>query len=199
MRVPVGERRAALVDAAFRVIARDGLPAATTRAICAEAGIQQGLFHYAYETKAELLQELTSTVLTVQMRELFEPTPGVSTLRDALRGALDQLMDATLVDRDRQMVISELMTADRRRDKDPGALDRWHHTRYTELAEEFLTEVADRFDAEWTVPLHELARLSASSVSGVVRAWLADDDDDLARASLRVLADAVAGLATQKA
>lgn len=187
------------MDAAFRVIARDGLPAATTRAICAEAGIQQGLFHYAYETKAELLQELTSTVLTVQMRELFEPTPGVSTLRDALRGALDQLMDATLVDRDRQMVISELMTADRRRDKDPGALDRWHHTRYTELAEEFLTEVADRFDAEWTVPLHELARLSASSVSGVVRAWLADDDDDLARASLRVLADAVAGLATQKA
>lgn len=49
------ERRRQLVEAAARVIARVGLEATTTRMIAAEAGAPQGILHYAFKDKTELL------------------------------------------------------------------------------------------------------------------------------------------------
>lgn len=57
-RMAVDERRRQLTDAAFRVIARDGITAASTRTICAEAGMPQASFHYCFDSKRDLLEEL---------------------------------------------------------------------------------------------------------------------------------------------
>lgn len=54
-RLPVPQRRAALIEAALRVIARDGLAAATTRAIAAEAGMSLASLHYAFTSRDELI------------------------------------------------------------------------------------------------------------------------------------------------
>ena len=56
-RLAVAERRAALVEAALRVMVRGGLAAGTTRAIVAEAGMSLASFHYAFSSRDELLRE----------------------------------------------------------------------------------------------------------------------------------------------
>jgi TetR/AcrR family transcriptional repressor of bet genes len=44
-----------LIDAAFRVVARDGLEAASVKTIAAEAGVASGLLHYHFPTKEAVL------------------------------------------------------------------------------------------------------------------------------------------------
>ena len=50
-RIPVVDRRTALVQAALRVVARDGVAAATTRRIVAEAGMPLASFHYVFASR----------------------------------------------------------------------------------------------------------------------------------------------------
>ena len=61
-RLPMAERRAQLVRAALTVASRDGIEAATVRAIAAEAGVSLGVVHYCFEDKNELLREVGEAV-----------------------------------------------------------------------------------------------------------------------------------------
>ena len=54
-RRPDDGRRAQLIAAATRVVAREGVAAATTRRIAQEAGVPHGLVHYWFSGKDELL------------------------------------------------------------------------------------------------------------------------------------------------
>ena len=45
-----------LIDAAFRVVARDGLEAASVKTIATEAGVAPGLMHYHFATKDAVIQ-----------------------------------------------------------------------------------------------------------------------------------------------
>ena len=67
--------RERLIAAAFVVVAREGLDAASVKAIAAEAGINSGLLHYHFPTKdalfeAALLEALESYLLRVRTRRL---------------------------------------------------------------------------------------------------------------------------------
>ena len=59
----VEERREQLVDAAVAVLAEDGLARATTRAITDRAGLALGAFHYAFDSKDELLRAVTDRIV----------------------------------------------------------------------------------------------------------------------------------------
>ena len=50
-----GTTRDRLINAAFRVVARDGLEAASVKAIAAEAGVAPGLMHYHFVSKDAVL------------------------------------------------------------------------------------------------------------------------------------------------
>lgn len=52
-----------LRDAALAVIVRQGVEAATTRAIAEEAGLNAAMIHYAFESKDDLLHEVLAWVL----------------------------------------------------------------------------------------------------------------------------------------
>ena len=54
-RHPPDQRRTALVNAALQVIARDGVSAATVRAIAAEAGVTPGLIRHYFDSKNALI------------------------------------------------------------------------------------------------------------------------------------------------
>jgi AcrR family transcriptional regulator len=49
--------RQKLIEAAFRVVARDGLADSNVKAIAAEAGVTPGLLHYHFANKDALLEE----------------------------------------------------------------------------------------------------------------------------------------------
>jgi DNA-binding transcriptional regulator YbjK len=69
-RISATQRRAALVQAALRVVAARGVQAATTRAIVAEAGMSLASFHYAFESRDELMSELVTSVVAGEERAL---------------------------------------------------------------------------------------------------------------------------------
>ena len=81
-RVSCAERRAALVRAALRVIHRDGVNGATTRAIVAEAHMSLASFHYAFRSRDEMIRELIAFVVQDEQRvslEALDPDAVLST------------------------------------------------------------------------------------------------------------------------
>lgn len=74
------ERRHRIVTAAATVVVRDGLDAATTRAIAEEAGVPLGLLHYAFEDKQALfaaVYEHWMTDLLASGIDVVEPGSGI--------------------------------------------------------------------------------------------------------------------------
>ncbi|MEU5762955.1 TetR family transcriptional regulator [Nocardia sp. NPDC047648] len=192
------ERRRRLVDAAFAVMARDGVAAATTRAICAEAGMAQSAFHYAFRSKEELLQELTESVVQSQTAVLEGLEISSDSLRTAVSTAMERMLSAGMNDPGRQAVLYELTVQDIRSTTNPGELGRWQYRLYTDIAAMFLRLGSERFDVQWRVPEQALARMVAITLDGTLFAWLADRDTAAATASVQALAEAVVSLAVPR-
>ncbi len=76
--VSAEQRRRDLIDAAIRVSSEVGLAAASTRAICTEAGVQQSVFHYCFSSKEELLRELTREVVATMLENAVASLTPVS-------------------------------------------------------------------------------------------------------------------------
>ena len=69
-RIPADQRRALLVQAALRVIAKQGVSGAATRAIVAEAGMSLASFHYAFRSHDEMMRELVAYVVDAESMAL---------------------------------------------------------------------------------------------------------------------------------
>jgi AcrR family transcriptional regulator len=78
-------RRTELIDAALRILARDGVAAATTRKIADEAGLPLGAVHYWFAGKDDLMEAVVIAVL--------------EKLSDAMERAAEVSNSATLLDR----------------------------------------------------------------------------------------------------
>ena len=68
----VSDRRTQLIEAAHRVIARRGFPAATTREIAAEAGVAEGTIYRYFEDKVDLCLAVVGDRLPELLRRLPE-------------------------------------------------------------------------------------------------------------------------------
>lgn len=196
-RLKAEDRRRILVDAAFAVMARDGVNAATTRSICAEAGMPQSAFHYAFRSKEELLQELTKAVVSAQTGALADLDVSSGSLRAAMATAMERLLAAGVAEPGRQAVLYELTLLDLRVADNPGSLGRWQYRLYSDRAAMFLEELAERFDVHWRIPVQTLARMVATAIDGTMLAWLTDRDTDLATESLQAFAETILSLAVE--
>jgi len=87
-RVQAKVRREQLIDAAVRVAARDGVAAATTRAIATEAGASLASVHYCFESKQELLQEVLISIINELTGEAPASAPDGASVADMLRADL---------------------------------------------------------------------------------------------------------------
>ena len=85
---PREQTRAALLDAAERILIESGYPAATTRAIAAEANVNHGLVHYYFGSGDNLLLETLkrfSAELFERQRALYaEDRPFIEKWRTAM-------------------------------------------------------------------------------------------------------------------
>lgn len=84
----VEERREQLIDAAINVLASEGIGAATTRRITDEAGLALGAFHYAFNSKDDLLhaviERFSSGIETVLQHAIVDPQAPLEGLGDQL-------------------------------------------------------------------------------------------------------------------
>ncbi|MDN4615834.1 TetR family transcriptional regulator [Leifsonia sp. F6_8S_P_1B] len=194
-RIPVADRRTALIDAALRVVARDGVAAATTRRIVGEAGMSLASFHYVFSSRDELMGELIGTVVAQERSDLapaFASPPG--DLRAAIRAGLQHYLDGVRADPGREKAMFELTQWALR---EPGmeALARRQYDRYFELAEQTAAETARLTGSTWTRPLPQVARTLVALTDGLTIAWLVTRDDEAAAATIDFAVEALAALA----
>ncbi|WP_051515541.1 TetR/AcrR family transcriptional regulator [Candidatus Blastococcus massiliensis] len=182
-RLAVEERRAALVEAALRVMVRDGLAAGTTRAIVAEADMSLASFHYAFSGRDELLRELVRRVVGREFAAAttdLRPEDGlVGCLRQAAAGYLAHLEG----DPGQEQLMLEL-TLHALRDAELRPLARAQYRAYTEAASRLLETAAELTGRQWDRPVPELARLLVTLVDGATTTWLVDRDTAATRAVL---------------
>jgi AcrR family transcriptional regulator len=199
-RISAVDRRADLVRAALRVVARDGVTAATTRRIVAEAGMSLASFHYAFTSRSELMGELVDAVLAGEERALApalqrDALTHVPTMREVVRAGLQSYFDGVRADPDREKAMFELTQWALR---EPGfeQLARRQYERYFELARSAAVAAAELSGCRWSIPVEEVARALVVLTDGLTMAWLVTRDDAAAAAAMDFAADALARLAT---
>ncbi|KRE21534.1 TetR/AcrR family transcriptional regulator [Agromyces sp. Soil535] len=193
-RIPASERRAALIEAALRVVSRRGIAQATTRAIVAEAGMSLASFHYAFDSRDELIDELIITVVAREQQAVIpDLSPGQS-LRELLESGILGYFEHLKADPEHEQAMLEL-TQYALRSPERHPLARAQYARYAELAERSLELAASVADVAWRVPVPEVARTLVAFTDGLTLTWLVDRDDDAARAVAQAAADALSRMA----
>lgn len=195
-RMSASERRAALARAALTVVDRDGVHAATTRAIVAEAQMPLGSFHYAVPSRDELLRDVVELVvegeadaaLAALLAEAVDP-------RDAIRRTLTAYLEHVRTAPGREQAMFEL-TQYALRSPELADLPEAQYARYHALAAQVLGAAETHLGIRWKVPVPELARLVVTITDGVTLAWLADRDDAAAERTIDLAAAALAPFAS---
>jgi AcrR family transcriptional regulator len=181
--MPASDRREALIEAALRVMSREGLTAGTTRAIVAEAGMSLASFHYAFASREELLRELVQRVIGRELSAAtahWDPRGGLAAaLRAAAHGYLEHLEQCP---GEEQLMLELTLLATRRPDLHSIAQEQY--AAYQAAASQLLRHAAEATGARWRRPLPELARLLITLVDGVTTTWLVDRDTAASRAVL---------------
>lgn len=190
-RMSAAERRAALARAALAVVDRDGVHAATTRAIVAEAQMPLGSFHYAVPSRDELLRDVVELVVEGEGDAARSGLlAGASDPKDAVRRALTAYLDHVRAAPGREQAMFEL-TQYALRSPELADLPAEQYARYHALAAEVLRTAQTHLGIRWTIPVEQLARLVVTITDGVTLAWLADRDDAAAEATIDLAAAAL--------
>ncbi|GAA4179878.1 TetR/AcrR family transcriptional regulator [Gryllotalpicola koreensis] len=191
--IPANERREALIAAALRVVARDGIAGATTRAIVAEAGMPLASFHYVFASHDELMAELVQRAVNEEYRAIA-PLLGSdvtdAALGDLVYAGLQRYLDSVKAEPERERAMLEL-TQYALRDERTAHLARLQYERYTELVQMALEAAAGRTGWRWNTPLVEVARMVVALADGMTISWLVRRDDTEALALARSAARAV--------
>ncbi|MDR6971120.1 TetR family transcriptional regulator [Leifsonia shinshuensis] len=197
-RIPVADRRTALVQAALRLIARDGVAAATTRRIVAEADMPLASFHYVFASRDELMAELIEAAVESEQRDFAPVLAGCDGghgvgMREAVRAGLQHYFDGVRADPDREKAMLELTQWALR---EPGfePLAQRQYARYHAVAAQAAADAARLTGSVWLRPIDEVARILVSFTDGLTLAWLVTRDDRAAAATMDVAADALAAL-----
>ncbi|GAA1763752.1 TetR/AcrR family transcriptional regulator [Agromyces humatus] len=193
-RIPAAERRAALIDAALRVVSRHGLAQATTRAIVAEAGMSLASFHYAFASRDELVDELITTVVGREQQAVLPDLIPGQTLHEIVEAGLLRYFEHLRSDPEHEQAMLEL-TQYALRSPERHPLAAAQYAKYIELAARSLELGAEIAGASWTVPVERVARVLVAFTDGLTLTWLVDRDDDAARAVAAAAADALTRMA----
>jgi AcrR family transcriptional regulator len=102
------ERRATIVRATIRCLARDGYARLTIKRVAAEAGMTPGILHYYFRDKRAILGRAAATVMADLDRRVALETRGVRDARGQLRALLRACLKVATESRDFWTVFIEL-------------------------------------------------------------------------------------------
>ena len=195
-RISVADRRTQLVQAAMQVIAREGMAAATTRAIVAESGMSLASFHYVFQSRDELMKLAVHEVLRVERERILEK---LSQITEADGHDLHKLLEAALLgylhsvqenSAQEQAMLEFTLYSMRNESYLPMALDQYDA--YYELVIFLMAQIAEAARIEWTVPSEDLARYMVSVTDGVTLLWLTSRDDEKCARAITLAASGLA-------
>lgn len=192
------ERRAAIIRAAVRVIARQGLAAATTRAIMSEARMPLASFHYAFRSRDEMIRDLVAFVVGEERMVILASLRPGADARSAIRAGIQAYFELVVSEPGREQAMFELLHYALRT---PALADlpRFQYDSYHRVVTEVLLAGALHAGVEWSIPVDDLARLAVALTDGLTLSWLADRDDAAAARLMDSMADALAAFSTDPA
>ena len=191
-RMSAEDRRDQLVAAAIRVMTRDGVAKATTRAIAGEAGMPLGVFHYAFRSKAELMAVVTRTIAQQSKADIDAATlsGGADEAYDLVVAGLCAYFEHVVANPGQHLVTYELTTT-ALRDPELEEVAKRQYDYYLEENEKLLAAVADLLGLEFTAPVPVVSRYLFSVMDGLALNWLARGGEDEARAVVELTARTV--------
>ncbi|MCX5205433.1 TetR family transcriptional regulator [Streptomyces sp. NBC_00237] len=189
-RLPAAQRRRQLVEAAIRVMARDGVAKTTTRSVVAEAGVSLSVFHYCFGSKQELLEAVMDTISEHSESDVLARLTRKSTLRETIRAGLQAYWDHVLAHPGEHMLTYELTQYALR---EPGYehLARRQYERYLSAHTTVLRQLPALLGVELTVPEPTAARYLAALTDGLTLTFLVLGDEARAADVLDTVADQI--------
>jgi AcrR family transcriptional regulator len=192
-RLSANERRQRLLDAAARVIARDGIANTTTRAITDEADMPRGMFHYCFDSKDELLGQLIQRHVTDMVEAATAEWRPDKPLAENLSAGMNAILNTGTTHPNEELISYELLIYALRSGLPGIAADQYRD--YSRQAADYLQFVAKKASIRWALPLETLARMLATFVDGSMLHWLADQELDATRAAIDGFAASLTALA----
>jgi AcrR family transcriptional regulator len=193
-RVLAAEHRSAIVAAAIRLMAREGVAAASTRKVAAEAGVAQATIHYVFGTKTGLYRgvlEAVSANLVQAVEAGLEPP---SQWAEQAEGAARAVWEITEANPSTALLLVELTAYALRHDELRDLAEGLYDT-YQRLAENVVQVLLENSDRELRIPVEEVARLAVAGLNGVVLSFLVHGDRDRARRDVENLVDSLTATA----
>jgi AcrR family transcriptional regulator len=181
-RMSADDRREALLEAAIRVMTRDGVVRATTRAISAEADMPLGVFHYAFRSKQELLALVTETLARQSKADIDAAvlSGGTPDLLDVIRAGLNAYLEHVVANPHAHLVTYEL-TVTALRDAELEEVAKRQYDYYLEQNGLLLEAAAELLGIDYGEPIPVVSRLITSLMDGLALNWLARGDAAEAR------------------
>lgn len=194
-RITMHDRRDLLVDAALRVMDREGVAATTTRAVVGEAEMSLASFHYAFISRDEMMsQAIRRIVGGLDDQVPVEADLSAERPADVLIDQLQAMLDGLTADPGRAVLLTELTTATPRSPA-IGPLG----AELTAARRRVLVRWADAWARSclmtWTSPVGLVASMVMAVLDGLVLQWLTDRDPVASRDALVPLAGSVLVLA----
>jgi TetR/AcrR family transcriptional regulator, regulator of biofilm formation and stress response len=193
VRIAAIERRQALVEAAARVIAREGVAAASTRAITAEAGMSLASFHYVFPSRDALLAEVIERALEREIAAQEGLSGTHRSLEERVHAGFEASLRLLASAPGDELGMFELMQHALRT---PGLeqLAYRQYERYWDVAERFVETTG----VAWDRPPREIARVIVALNDGIALAWLATRDEQAASQLAAVATAAVCRMAVRR-
>jgi AcrR family transcriptional regulator len=182
------DRRQQLIEAAIRVLQRDGIGQVTTRAIATEAGAPLASIHYTFGSKDEIVRAAFEQVITDLLAELQEGvTPGIGI--QAAANDLCRAVGGLLDDPRFAIVMGDLAPAN-----DPWTREQTE--RWNGFAERLLRREAELGpEAEPSIGFERAGRLLVAGIDGLIMQFELHGDAATTRADLAsfgaIVADAL--------
>lgn len=163
-----------LVEAAIAVMTREGVRKATTRAIVAEAGASLSVFHYCFDSKSALLEEVVRTLVGRTAALAKQALSSVAAGDDPLRASLLAYWEHVTTHPDEHLLTYEVTQHCMRH---PELVEVAHaqYDLYADVIAQHLRATLPGEPDAATVAL--AARYVAVVIDGLTLNWLARRDD----------------------
>ncbi|MGG6383460.1 TetR/AcrR family transcriptional regulator [Paenarthrobacter sp. NEAU-H11] len=172
---PVSFRRRQFVDAAIRVISREGVARATTRRIAEVAELPTASLHYCFATKEDLFHAVYETITAASFAEVGIGIRQAVGLHQGVVDILRSFADWSRRNRDMQLAGYEL-TMWSLRSSDSQHLAKRVYRRYLDGCAQLLREV--RTEEELDVDIEALSGILIGVMDGQVMQWLSFDNSE---------------------
>lgn len=199
-RMSVEQRRSALIESAYRVIADHGVEGATTRRICAHAGMPLASFHYAFESRTALLCAVMDHAVPVDIERMlhsvmpaaeFGPEPDLDALKQNMVRQFHAFVDLLKADPGRMQATIALGIYAHNHPE----LQQVGKVMYEQLyrvASSGLREMAELTGLTWSRPTEELGPFIISATNSITLIYLSTGDDKVVDSLIEAVADQLA-------